>query len=157
MIVFSHEESAEPWDIILKILRILRVLESKLHHYFDIHIPRCQVVVDAIISVVNEFHPSVGNCVGNVQKVENIHANKHVFHIPQWIAFAETACLADELFAEANVDAAIGGITPLRVVKVGIVAVVGQAHAKGQGHVDAPSREIRDVVLEKQREINQLI
>ncbi len=61
------------------------------------------------------------------------------------------------MLAEADVDTTVGRITARRLVEVGVVAVVRQTHSECQGHIDAPCREAGDVILEEQREIDQLV
>ena len=126
-----HAESAESYEGFHMVLRILRVIESKLHHQLHVDIPWCQIIRDTVLNVVDVLHPSVGNDIGNVEQVEDIHANIHIPDISQRVVFAETAGLADELLAEADVDAAIGLVTCGRVIKVRVVAVDGETHAKG--------------------------
>ena len=148
--LFVHAESAEWCECFHTVLRILHAIISELHHQFHVDITRRQIVVHAVIHVVDVFHPSVGNGVGDVEQVEDIHTDVHIPDISQRVPLAEAARLADELLAEADVDATIGGITARRLVKVGVVAVVRQAHAERQGHIDTPCGKARDVILEKQ-------
>ena len=132
-------------------------IKLKLQHQFDIDVSGRQVIWCPVVVVVDVFHPVVGNHVGDVQQVEDIHAHVHVLDITQWVALAEAAALVNQLLAEPDVDAAVRRLIAVWAVEVGVVRVDGKSRAEIQGHVDTPSGSKGDVVLEKERETEQLV